>query len=125
MRRIVICIILALVILAGGICGVIYTTGFSDGLLTEVEAVAENFERGDIEAAKQAFSRVKTSWDGFRDFHILVSDQEHALEITMCITRMESLLEQEEDDLLTECATAAKLIEVFRHEQLPNITNIL
>ena len=125
MRRIVICIILALVILAGGIWGVIYTTGLSDGLLADVEAVAENFEQGDIEAARQAFSRVKTSWDSFRDFHILVSDQEHALEITMCIAKMESLLEQEEDDLLTECATAAKLIEVFRHEQLPNITNIL
>ena len=125
MRRIVVCIILALVILAGGIWGVICTTGLSDGLLTDVEAVAENFRQGDIEAAKQACSRVRESWDGFRDFHILVSDQEHALEITMCIARMESLLEQEEDDLLTECAEAAKLIEVFRHEQLPSITNIL
>lgn len=125
MRRIAICIALALAILAGGIWGVIYTTRFSDRLLSDVEAVAVNFEQGDTEAAKQAYSRVKTGWDGFSDFHILVSDQEHALEITMCITRMGSLLEQEEDDLLAECATAAKLIEVFRHEQLPNITNIL
>lgn len=125
MRRIVICVILSLTILAGGIWGVIYTTGYSDGLLAEVEAVAENFRQGDIEAAKQACSRVKESWDGFRDFHVLISDQEHALEITMCIAKMETLLEQEEDDLLTECATAAKLIEVFRHEQLPSITNIL
>ena len=125
MRRIVICSVLALVILAGGIWGVVYTTGFSDGLLTDVEAVAENFRQGDIEAAKQAYSRVQESWDGFRNFHVLVSDQEHALEITMCIARMESLLEQEEDDLLTECAEAAKLIEVFRYEQLPGITNIL
>ena len=125
MRRIVICSILALAILAGGIWGVIYTTGFSDRLLSEVEAVADNFEQGNIEAAKQAFSRVKESWDGFRDFHMLVTDQEHALEITMCIARMESLLAQEEDDLLTECATAAELIEVYRQEQLPLLTNIL
>ena len=125
MRRIVICSILSLVILAAGIWGVIYTTGFSDRLLADVEAVADNFERGDTAAAKQAISRVRENWDRFRDFHILVSDQEHALEITMCIAKMESLLEQEEDDLLTECATAAKLIEVYRHEQLPNITNIL
>ena len=125
MRRIVICIILSLVILAGGIWGVIYTTGFSDGLLTELEAVTENFQQGDIEAAKQAYSRVRKSWDGFRNFHILVSDQEHALEITMCIARIGSMLEQEEDDLLTECAQAEKLIEVFRHEQLPSLTNIL
>ena len=125
MRRIVICVILSLVILAGGIWGVIYTTGFSDKLLSDVEAVAMNFEQGDTQAAKQAFYRVRESWDGFRDFHVLVSDQEHALEITMCIARMESLLEQEDDELLTECAQAAKLIEVYRHEQLPNWTNIL
>lgn len=125
MRRIVICIILSLVILAGGICGVIYTTGFSDGLLTELEAVADNFQQGDIEAAKRAYSHVSESWDGFRDFHILVSDQEHALEITMCIARIGSMLEQGEDDLLTECEQAKKLIEVFRHEQLPSLTNIL
>ena len=125
MRRIVICSVLALVILMGGISGVIYTTGLSDRLLAEVEAVAENYEHGDIEAAKQACSRVRASWDGFRDMHILVSDQEHALEITMCISRMESLLEQEDDDLITECAAAAKLIGVFRREQLPSIMNIL
>ena len=125
MRRIVICIVLSLTILGSGIWGVIYTTGFSDTLLSDVEAVAENFEKGNIEAAKQACSRVRTSWDGFRDFHILVSDQEHALEITMCIARMESLLEQEDDELLTECNTAAKLIEVYRHEQLPSLSNIL
>lgn len=125
MRRIVICIILSIVILAAGIWGVIYTTGFSDRLLTEVDTVAEKFQQGDTEAAKQAFFRVRDSWEGFRDFHILVSDQEHALEITMCIARMESLLEQEEDDLLTECAEAARLIEVFRNEQLPSLTNIL
>ena len=125
MRRIVICSILALAILGLGIWGVIYTTGFSDRLLSDVEAVAKNFEQGETQAAKQAFSRVRDSWDGFRDFHVLVSDQEHALEITMCIARMESLLEQEDDELLTECAQAAKLIEVYRHEQLPNITNIL
>ena len=125
MRRIVICIILSLTILAAGIAGVIYTTGFSDKLLADVEAVADRFEQGDTEGAKQAYSRVRESWDGFRDFHVLVSDQEHALEITMCIARMGSLLRQEDDELLTECATAAKLIEVYRHEQLPNITNIL
>ena len=125
MRRIVICSILSLAILAGGIWGVIYTTGFSDRLLADVEAVADSFQRGETQAAKQAFSRVKENWDSFRDFHILVSDQEHALEITMCIAKMESLLEQEDDELLTECATAAKLIEVYKHEQLPNVTNIL
>lgn len=125
MRRIVICIILSLVILAGGICGVIYSTGFSDSLLTELETVADNFQQGDMEAAKQALYRVRDSWESFRNFHILVYDQEHALEITMCIARMESLLEQEEDDLLTECAETVRLIEVFRHEQLPNLTNIL
>ena len=125
MRRIVICIILSLVILAGGVWGVIYTTGFSDGLLTDLKALEENYRQGDTEAAKQAFSRVKENWDSFRNFHILVSDQEHALEITMCIARMENLLEQQEDDLLTECEQAAKLIEVFRYEQLPSITNIL
>ena len=125
MRRIVICTVLSLVILAGGIWGVIYTTGFSDSLLTELDTVSENFQQGDIEAAKQAYFRVRDSWESFRDFHILVSDQEHALEITMCIARMESLLEQEEDDLLTECAEAARLIKAFRHEQLPGLTNIL
>ena len=125
MRRIVICSILALAILAGGIWGVVYTTGFSDRLLSDVEAVADNFEQGNIEAARQAFYRVKENWDGFRNLHMLVTDQEHALEITMCIARMESLLAQEEDDLLTECATAAELIEVYRQEQIPNITNIL
>ena len=125
MRRIIICSILALAILAAGIWGVIYTTRFSDKLLEEVREVSDNFEQGDMEAAKLAYSRVRESWESFREFHLLVFDQEHALEITMCVARMGSLLEQEEDDLLTECATAAELISVYRQEQMPDIRNIL
>ena len=124
MRRIVICSVLALVILAAGIWGVIYTTGFSGKLLADVETVADSFEQGDIEAAKQAYSQAKQSWESFRNFHILVTDQEHALEITMCIARIESLLRQEDEELLTECAQAAELIKVFRREQIPNPANI-
>ena len=125
MRRIVICSILALAILAAGIWSVIYTARFSDRLLDNVERVAESFEQGDMEGAKQAYSDAREGWDSFRELHILVFDQEHALEITMCLARIGSMLEQEEDDLLTECAQAAKLIAVYRHEQLPCWTNIL
>lgn len=125
MRRIVVCSILALAILGLGIWSVIYTARFSDRLLEEVGEVSYAFEQGDIEAARLAYSRARESWEGFRELHLLVFDQEHALEITMCMARIGSFLEQQEDDLLTECAQAAELIRVYRQEQLPDIRNIL
>lgn len=125
MKRIAVCTVIAILIIAGGIASVLYTSDFSGKMSENITRIENKFEEGDIHGAKQAMYRTEKQWDGFRRFHILISDDDHALEITMSLAKMQSLLEQGDDELLTECETAKQLIERYGYEQLPYIMNIL
>ncbi len=125
MKRIAVCAVIAILIIAGGIASVLYTSDFSGKMSENITRIENKFEEGDIHGAKQAMYSTEKQWDGFRRFHILISDDDHALEITMSLAKMQSLLEQEDDELLTECETAKQLIERYGYEQLPYIMNIL
>lgn len=124
MKRIIICCILAAVILAVGITSLVYTVKTGDYIMENLRQVSECFEKEDMEGAKAAAKKVSDCWRGFRRLHILITDNDHALEITMAAERIERLLEQEDDEVMIECRVMEILVEDYCGEQEIRAGNI-
>lgn len=125
MKRIVICCVLALLIFVGGIVSVIYISNTADDIIQNIESLQSNFSKGNISLAQQDASKMSSGWKGFRKIHILTVDNDHALEISMSCTKIESLLKDEDDDLITECEVMKELIRIYKSEQIPTFMNVL
>lgn len=125
MKRIIVCIVLAAVIFAGGAVSLFYTNSVSDKLLENLDEAERLFESGDSEGAAAAVARASDDWHTFKELHILSMNNDYILEITMSITRLESLVEREDEETVTECAVAKELIMAYRNETMPGIMNIL
>lgn len=125
MKRIVICCIIAAVIIASGIFSLIYTSLVTEDIARNIKQLREDFLNNDMESARAAAQKAGDKWSGFREMHFLTVDNDHALEITMTVKRIMSLLEREDDEVLTECEVMIELIEVYGREQVPDFMNIL
>ncbi len=125
MKRIIVCIALTVIIFAGGTAGLFYSCGVSDRIAANLDEVNRLYLSGDSEGAAAAAARVSDDWTKFKSLNILSVDKDHILEISMSITRIESLLERNDEEALTECAVAKELIEGYRNKNVPSILNIL
>lgn len=117
MKRIVICCILAAVIFAGGIWGLFQTSRVGSDITEGLRQVTEAFEKGDLDNAKAAAESVSEKWLNFRRFHILITDNDHALEITMAAERIKKLLELEDEEVKVECGVMEVLVSDYCREQ--------
>lgn len=124
MKRIVICCILAGVIFAGGIIGLIHTEKMKNGITDGLRRVTEAYEAGDTETAKTEAAEVAEKWRKFRRLHILITDNDHALEITMAAERIQKLIELENDEVKVECGIMEVLVSDYCHEQEIRAGNI-
>lgn len=125
MKRIVICIVLSIIIFLGGIGSLYYTCRISDDILDSLEQAQRMYSEGNSEGTAQAVSQVRKSWNKFRDIHIFTVDNGHALEITMSMAKIESLLERDDEEIITECRVMGELVEVYRNEMMPSIMNVM
>lgn len=125
MKRIVLCIVIIAVIIAFGTFSLIYTSSVTGTISHELEQLRTDFQNGDYEAARACAERVNNRWESFCRIHFLTADNEHSLEITMTAKRIESLLDREDEEALTECGVMLELVKVYEREQMPSIMNIL
>lgn len=124
MKRIVICCILTVVIFAGGITGLVYTSKTCEYITENLRQVVSCYEQEDIEGAKAAAERASDRWRSFRRMHILITDNDHALEITMASERIERLLEQGDDEVKVECGVMERLVSDYCREQEIRAANV-
>jgi len=117
MKRIVVCCILSAAIFAGGIIGLIYTSKTGEYITENLHQVVSCYDQENMDGAKAAAARVSERWCVFRKLHILITDNDHALEITMSAERIERLLEQEDDEVKVECGVMERLISDYCREQ--------
>ena len=125
MKRIIVCIILTAVIFAGGTACLFYTANTSDKIAADLDKVTQMILSGDTKGASTAAAKARKDWQDFKRLHILSVDNDHVLEITMSIARIESLLERQDEEAVTECAVAKELLRSYKNENMPNIRNIL
>ena len=117
MKRIVICCILTVLIFAGGIISLFYTSKVGDDIRESLRQVKECYLSGDKEGARTAAKEASEIWRGFRELHILILDNDHALEITMSAQRLERLIESESDEVTVECGLMDELVSAYCREQ--------
>lgn len=125
MKRIVICGILAALIFLSGIFGTIYSLSVGNSVLEALGQVRESFRSGDNDGALTAAKEASESWRKFRNMHIFLTDNGHALEIAITAQRIEELLMQEDDEAIVECGVMEELVRCYCDEQKLNLGNIL
>lgn len=124
MKRIVICCVLTAVIFAGGIWGMIYTSRVGDDIRESIRQVKECYLSGDKEGAMTAAKEASEIWRGFRELHILILDDDHALEITMAAERLERLIESDSGEVTVECGLMEELVRAYCWEQEIRLGNV-
>lgn len=124
MKRIVICCVLTALIFAGGIWGVIYTSKVGDDIRESIRQVKDCYSSGDKEGAMAAAKEASDIWRGFRELHILILDNDHALEITMAAQRLERLVESDSDEVTVECGLMDELVRSYCREQELRLGNV-
>ena len=125
MKRIVLCIIIIAVIICFGTFSLLYTSSVTGAITDDLKQLQTDFGNNDLEAARACAQRINDRWESFCRLHFLTADNEHSLEITMTAKRIESLLEREDEEVLTECGVMLGLVRVYEREQMPSIMNIL
>ena len=125
MKRIVVCIILAALLFAGGTAALLYTNKVAYDITDSLSTVQSCYLNDDMEGAEAAAGKMEESWSKFKKLHILMVDSDHTLEITMSAARITDMLKRDNDEVLTECTVMKELIETYRQEQTPNIMNVL
>ncbi|MCM1055119.1 MAG: DUF4363 family protein [Bacteroides sp.] len=117
MKRIIVCCVLTALIFAGGITGVIYTARVGDSITACLKQARESYLSGDKERAVGAAAEASDIWSRFRELHILIMDNGHALEITMSAERIKRLMEADDDEAIVECGVMEELVKVYCKEQ--------
>ena len=85
----------------------------------------DSFSSEDFRGARLAAEKADESWQEFMSKHVFITDKEHLLEITATIVKIQALATAEDEELLTECDVARRLIELYRDKQQPDLLNIL
>lgn len=114
-----------MVLLVIGVGSYIYIEKTSENVVSTLYDTENCFSSGNLEGARLAAKEADNSWHNFISKHIFITDKEHLLEITSILTKIQALAKAEDEELLTECDVARRLIELYRDKQTPDILNIL
>lgn len=125
MKRIVVCVILALSLAAAGSWCFFYSDDTAKNILEELEETERLYSSGDTEEAAAASARAKDKWNGFTEIRILSVDNEHEMEITMSMSRLVSLIESENEEAMVEWAAVKELVEGYKREISPFVLNVI
>lgn len=124
MKRIIICAAIMLTVIAIGIISLFYTNSVAEKAERTVDEISASFEDGEFNRVKRLTAELNKEWQDYYQGHIFMVDKEHALEITMAIARIQSMAQQDDDELPTECGTTAELIRLYRRKHEITLENI-
>ena len=125
MKRMVLCIVLIAAMLILSLSGFIYIDKTAGEMRAGIKRIETAYLKDDSETMKNEIAALDDRWQKFCDVHIFITDTDHALQITELIARIDGLSRTDNDELLSECAAADRLIETYRSEQVPGILNIM
>lgn len=125
MKRIIICAVIMLSLIAIGIVSLFYTDMVADEAASTVNEISASFDNGDFDRVRELSAELNDNWQDYYQGHIFMVDKEHALEITMAIARIQSMAMREDEELPTECGTTSELIRLYRRKHNISLENIM
>lgn len=116
MKRIIICGLIMITLVIIGIISLFYTDSVTDAAARKVDEISASFGSGDYDLTRKLTAELDKSWQDYYQGHIFMVDKDHAMEISLSISRIKSMAEQDDDDLPTECGAAQDLIQLYRRK---------
>lgn len=125
MKRIILCIILFIALIALTAGSYLYIVGTTTRLLNKVEFVSYSYSRGEYEAAFTTAEQAEELWRQFRRRRYLIVDRESVTEISEGLARIKQLTAERQTGLTDEIAVVTSLLRQYHENQKINLYNIL
>lgn len=94
-------------------------------LIDKMSDVLSAAEEEDFARAGVLIEDVDKHWDRFNSHRLFIIDTQHIMELTSTIARVKSLIRTEDDDVIVECETAIRLLDLYKDKQAITFYNIL
>lgn len=107
-----------------GIASYAFTDNAMDKTEKAVSDISLTFEEGNFEAAKSLCAALSANWREYSKCYIFIFDKEHIMELTMSISKIEAMANDENPDIISECKTAAELIRLYRAKEKLRLGNV-
>ncbi len=124
MKRVWICLVLAVIIIIVAIGSYYYTCVITENMERHIDELTLSFNNGNYERTRLISEKLSKEWEGYCINHIFVTNKDHAIEITLSVTKIEALAKLENEDILTESSAAKELISLYRESQALSPMNI-
>ncbi len=124
MKRLYLCIMIVAVMLVIGIASYFCTKSVTENIEQKIDVITDCYNTGDFGRVKLLSTELRETWEDYIEEHIFVTDKEQAIEITLSITRIEALAEEQDDEILAESTVAKELISIYREKQALSLANI-
>lgn len=86
--------------------------------------ISLSFENGDTQLAKNLSARLSEEWKKDCSRYMLIIDKDYMIEITLAVTRIGALTEDEDPEVLAECRTLLGLMKLCRMKENFELRNI-
>ena len=124
MKRVWICLVLALILIIVAVGSYLYTRSVTENMEKHIDELTLSFNMGNYDRTKLLSQELSKEWERYCVNHIFVTNKEHIMEITLSVTRIEALAKLENEDILTESSSAKELISLYRENQTLSPMNI-
>lgn len=124
MKRLYLCVMLVAVMLIIGIASYFCTKSVTENIEQKIDVIADCYNAGDYGRTKILSAELRETWEDYIHKHIFITDKEQANEITLSITRIEALAEENDDEILSESTVAKELISIYREKQELSFANV-
>lgn len=107
-----------------GIGSYIFTADAMDKTEEAVSDISASFDKGNFEKTKTLCGQLSAQWRSYSKSYIFIFDKEHIMELTMAISKIEALANDENPEMLIECKTAIELIRLYKAKEKLTLGNV-
>ncbi len=124
MGRVKLCFGILIAIILMGITGIFIIDYKTDGIIKLIDETESYAESGDTQKALEAVDKLEKKWDKYHKTASIIVRNDKISSVQDNISRLRPLIENENDELDAEFASARSALMWIIESEIPRFTNI-
>lgn len=125
MKRVLICSLILLTMLCGGIVFVAVADRYNSAIVSDLKKATELYQDNKPDKALYYIERVEKKWDSYYHIVCYIMPSDFIQETTKDIRKLRTLLITESDDFLVECKAVLYSINIIYENEFPYLRTII
>lgn len=125
MKRLTVCIAIICFMIVIAIVALYNMQWSTKMIVSNVSQIIYSVNEGDTERAITLADETTGLWEHYTSIAYIYLEQDQLTRITISISKLKTLIQTNNDNLLSECESTIKLVEDLYRSQLPLLNNIL